>query len=236
MQRAASADASRRGSRVASASIQRILGAPVTRARSSSPREKSTAKDVCPREARIAECLPFPQPTSRTLLPAGSESTNATTCVHGSFREAAKESAIRSYVPRISPFVGTRSLGRGSARAMPASILERRPLEAVDDSSPDFLRIGKVADEPTPVEIQHVGSFHSSVAHGTCPYADFERPVLRAAQELLPSAELPALRNGLPADLDDVEREIDRRRVAEGRPHAEPVHAGLQEDGDRRLI
>src|SRR5439155_5876540 len=57
-----------------------------------------------------------------------------------------------------------------------------------------------------------------------------------AALEVLATAELAPLRRGLAIDLDKVQREVNRRSVAQARANAEAVDACLQECGYRLLV
>src|SRR2546426_7812744 len=110
MHRLASKDAFRNGSFVASPPTQSMMGESPFRGSSAHPinggrREKSRATARWPRSARIVACRPGPPPRSRTREPRGKESMNDRTSGQGTRRRAAYDSAMRSYVVRISAFV-----------------------------------------------------------------------------------------------------------------------------------
>src|SRR3989442_120385 len=154
---------------------------------------------------------------------------------HGSRRVAENESAIRSYVARISALDGTIE-GKRGPWTIKARSLESGPFRVALRKLPDCREGGQRRRGATAVQVLRVRGGHFRPTGGTRPRPDLVRAVLRAALQVLPPAKLPALRRRLAVDFDEVEREVDRRRVAQARADAEAVDAGLEERWDRCLV
>src|SRR5947208_7892703 len=241
MDRAASKVLSGKGRAVASApthSIERnsfdddVDFLPIERRR----RETSTPTTRWPVKASGRECLPWPQPTSRTRSPAGMSVMKSTTSGHGSTRAWAYDSAIRSYVVRTSaldrPIPGTRRYLRIKSRSGP----EGGATNLLGRTAPDVIERRERSDRPAAIQVLREGGRHFRAARRARPNADLVGAVLRATLEILPSAELPAFGCGLSFHLDDVHRKIDRRGVAQARADTGPVSSRLRERGDRSLV
>src|SRR5712691_1685039 len=154
---------------------------------------------------------------------------------HGSRRVAENESAIRSYVARISALDGTIE-GKRGPWTIKARSLESGPFRVAHRKLPNRREGGQRRRRATAVQVLRVRWGHFRPTGGTRPRPDLVRAVVRAALQVLPPAKLPALRRRLAVDFDEVEREVDRRRVAQARADAEAVDAGLEERGDRFLV
>src|SRR5438445_12529262 len=199
-------------------------------------RETSTPTTRWPVKASGRECLPWPQPTSRTRSPAGMSVMKSTTSGHGSTFAWAQDSAIRSYVVRTSALDRPMSRTRRYLRIKSRSGPEGRAMNLLGGAASDVIERRERSDHPPAIQILREGGRHLRAAHRARANADLVGAVLRATLEILPSAELPTFGCGLSFHLDDVHGKIDRRGVAQARAHTEPVSARLRERGDRFLV
>src|SRR5512136_1515883 len=200
-------------------------------------REKSTATTGWPSAASVRAWRPLPHPTSTMRAVVGSIVANVRTSCQGSEREAAKGSAMRSYVARTRALVTAAIERTGARRTIKGSSgLERGPVDLGDHAASDFLERGQRFLGLAAVQVLDVHGLHPCTAGRTLANTDLVRAILGAAEGFLPRTELPALGHRPALDLDDVAREVDRRGVAQRGADAEAVRSGGQEGGDRLLV
>src|SRR5438445_4934331 len=178
-----------------------------------------------PSASRFA-CRPLPHPRSATRLRGGRVCANSTISGHAVLLVRSNSSAISSNVRATSPRVG-RAAGTGSRRAS---------CELGKDVLPDLVRARQFRGGLPLRQVLHEGGRHLPAARRALRGPDLEGPALPAPEGLLPPAELPALRGGLPLPLHDVHREVHGRRVRQGRADAQSVRNRLGEGGDRGLV
>src|SRR6266702_4291765 len=127
---------------------------------------------------------------------------------------------------RPSNGASKRKSGPREIKALSGS--ERHPLRLVQRALADFREGRQRRSRAPPIQVPNVCRRHLR--------ADLVRAVFRTPLQVLPTAELPALRGRRAIDLDDVHREVDCRGVAQARADAESVRARLEQSRNRLLV